>query len=191
MEIQYKSVTGKLEVKEDGESGKLHIRAYACVFNNVDSYYDVITPKACDKWLASDEASRLALCYQHDMSDVIGVITDKGVDTYGMWFEADILPTSSGKDVQILMKGGAIKEFSIGYYPVEYHYEMREGEEIRLLDEIRIVEISPVTRAANPKALLVDMKSEKGSLSRMSDEELEQTLSAVKAEYTRRVLSRL
>ena len=63
------------------------------------------------------------LCYQHNLDHVIGVITDKGIDTKGMWFEADILPTSLGKDVAMLIKAGAINEVSIGYRANEYHYE--------------------------------------------------------------------
>lgn len=189
--IQYKSTAGKIEVKAESEDGRLHIRAYACAFNNVDSYGDAIAPTACDTWLASDEAGRVALCYQHDMSDVIGVVTDKGVDTYGLWFEADILPTTSGRDVQILMRAGAIREFSIGYYPVNAHYDVRDEKEIRVLDEIRIAEISPVTRAANPRAVLVDMKSERGMLQIMGDDELMELKGAVEAEIAMRVLDRV
>jgi hypothetical protein len=79
-----------------------------------------------------------------------------------MWIEADVLPTTTGKDVQTLIRAGAIKEFSIGYYADEYHFEKRDGymSEIRILDAITIVEVSPVTRAANDKAVLIDAKAE-------------------------------
>lgn len=115
-ELQNKSIQGRLEFKETREDGKMHIKAYALAFGNVDSYRDVILPTACDKFLASEDAARMRLCYQHDRHEVIGVITDKGVDAIGMWIEADILPTSTGKDVQLLLDAGAIDEFSIGYF---------------------------------------------------------------------------
>ena len=158
-ELEYKR--SQFEVKA-AEDDVLHIRAYALVFGNVDSYGDIIAPKACDAYLASEEASRTKLCYQHNLSDVIGVITDKGVDDKGMWFEADILPTTLGKDVATLMKAGAINEISIGYWATEYHYEKREGydHELRILDAITIAEISPVTRAANPQAVVTAIKAE-------------------------------
>ena len=89
------------------------------------------------------------------------------------------------------MRGGAIKEFSIGYYTVNAHYDVRDEKEIRVLDEIRIVEISPVTRAANPKAVLVDMKSESGLFSRMSDQELQEMQYSVDAEIARRIIARV
>ena len=163
MELLHKTFTGQpIEVKADGESDVLHIKAYACVFGNVDSWGDIIQPGACDAFLASANADRMRLCYQHNQSEVIGVITDKGVDAIGLWFEADVLPTSTGKDVQTLLRAGALDEFSIGYYADKYHYEKRDGYayEIRILDAITIVEVSPVTRAANEKAVILDMKNE-------------------------------
>ena len=159
-ELQHKSFVRPLEHKEAREDGTLHIKAYALVFGNVDSYGDIIAENACDNFLKSENADRLRLCYQHDMNEVIGVITDKGVDATGMWIEADILPTTKGKDVQTLMKAGAIDEFSIGYWADEYHFEKRGSMEVRILDAITILEVSPVTRAANPKAVVVDMKNE-------------------------------
>jgi HK97 family phage prohead protease/HK97 family phage major capsid protein len=162
-EMQSKATLASIEVKEAGEvSDVLHIKAYACAFGNVDSWGDIIVPTACDKFLASEDFKRMALCYQHDTREVIGVINDAGVDEKGMWIEADVLPTTTGKDVQTLIRAGAIKEFSIGYYADEYHFEKRDGymNEIRILDAITIVEVSPVTRAANDKAVLIDAKAE-------------------------------
>ena len=161
-EIQYKGIARAVECKEDAEKGILHIKAYALAFDNVDSYGDVIAPTACDAFLKSENADRLKLCYQHDRNEVIGVITDKGTDAIGMWIEADILPTTTGKDVQTLLKAGAINEFSIGYWADEYHYEKREGfqYDVRVLDAITVIECSPVTRAANPKAVITDMKND-------------------------------
>ena len=162
-QIERKANLAVLEWKEEGEqSDKLHIKAYALAFGNIDSWGDIIAPGAVDSFLASENKDRMALCYQHNIHEVIGVITDMGVDEKGMWFEADILPTTTGKDVQTLIRGGAIKEFSIGYYADRYHFEKRDGymNEIRILDEITIVEVSPVTRAANDKAVLIDAKED-------------------------------
>ena len=163
-ELQNKSIPGKLELKEDREDGKMHIKAYALVFGNVDSYGDVIVPTACDKFLASEDADRMRLCYQHDRTDVIGVITAKGVDSYGMWIEADILPTTLGKDVQMLLEADALNEFSIGYKIDKCSYksglEYAYPYEVRMLEEITVREVSLVSTAANPKAVLLEKKEE-------------------------------
>lgn len=191
-EISFKTLNHSIEVKSESD-GKLHIRAYACAFGNADSYGDIIEPTALDEFLKSEDAARMKLCYQHNFSEVIGVITDKGVDTYGLWFEADILDTTTGQDVQKLLKAGAINEFSIGYYTNDCHEEKVDGEYYRHLDNISIVEISPVTRAANPKAILLDAKSEEMtySLMQMKKEDFERLHEAVNEEYARRVLALL
>ena len=154
--LQHKSINGQIEVKEAREDGILSIRAYACVFGNVDSWNDIIVPTACDEFLNSKEADRMRLCWQHNMDDVIGRITAKGADGYGVWIEADILPTTLGKDVQTLVRGEAINELSIGYKTIRHHYD----GDIRILDEIIIREVSLVSIAANPLAVITDMKAE-------------------------------
>lgn len=192
MEIKYKAHIHSVEIKSEAD-GKLHIKGYACAFGNIDSYGDIIEPTALDDFLKTDEAGRIRLCYQHSMHEVIGVITDKGVDGYGMWFEADIIDTTTGIDVQKLIKAGAINEFSIGYYTDEWHEGKLDQTYVRYLDKIRIAEISIVSRAANPKAILLDAKSEewKTGLQAMTDEDFERLHTAVKEEYARRVLAHL
>lgn len=193
--MEYKNFNAALEVKQDSD-GVLKIRAYALGFGNLDSTGDIIVPGACDKWLMSEMASRLALCYQHDFDKVIGKITDKGVDDRGLWIEADVLPTSLGKDVQILLKAGAIKEFSIGYVADEYHYAKTDGyeDEVRYLDAITIFEVSPVTLAANPRAQLMSVgKSADNAidLKSMSNADLEKLRSEVEREYSLRIFSHI
>lgn len=182
--MQNKATLASIEMKEAGENPDvLHIRAYALAFGNVDSWGDIIAEGAVDAFLKSEDYGRMALCYQHDTREVIGRITDAGVDAKGMWIEAEVLPTTTGKDVQTLIRGGAIKEFSIGYYADEYHYERREGyaSEIRILDAITIVEVSPVTRAANEKAVLIDAKNE-GETAEVKEEETINPIKPVKME---------
>lgn len=152
--IEYKSAEDNADI--------LHIRAYALAFNNVDWYGDVILPTAVDNFIKSENFNRMHLCYQHNRDVVIGVIKNAGVDEKGMWIEADILPTTQGKDVQLLIKSGAVREFSIGYWVNKCRFERRDGyqNEIRVLEDIGIYEVSPVTFAANPEAVLIDAKNE-------------------------------
>lgn len=161
--LETKQADARIEVKADAPDGVVAvIKAYVLAFGNVDRVGDVILPGACDKFLASEDADRMAICWQHDRATVIGKITDKGVDDYGMWIEAEILPTTAGKDAAILLKSGAVNQFSIGYRIDKYRFEKRAGYdyEIRVLEEITVYEASPVTVPANPKAVLVDAKAE-------------------------------
>ena len=193
--MEYKSTQAHIEVKK-AEGDVLKIRAYALAFGNLDSTGDIIMPSACDKWLAGEMASRVALCYQHEFDKVIGKITDKGVDDKGLWIEAEVLPTSLGKDVQILLSHGAVKEFSIGYVADEYHYAKTDGyeDEVRYLDAITIFEVSPVTLAANPRAQLMSVgkSADKAiDLKSMSNADLEKLRSEVEREYSLRIFSHI
>ena len=177
--LETKQVEAKIEVKADAPEGVVaRIKAYVLAFGNVDRVGDVIQPGACDKFLDSEDADRMAICWQHDRATVIGKITDKGVDDYGMWIEADILPTTAGKDAAILLKSGAVNQFSIGYRADKYRYESRNGYdyEIRVLEEITVFEASPVTVPANPKAILVDAKEDKEEPETKKDNENNQPL---------------
>lgn len=199
--MEQKSGDARLEVKAEKEGGILHIKAYGLAFGNIDSWGDIIMPGACDKFLASDAADRMALCWQHERGTVIGIITDKGVDDYGMWIEADILPTTAGKDAALLLKTGAVKEFSIGYRADKYHYEKREGYEyeIRILDEITIYEVSPVTIAANPSAIIVSAKADpnhqkpinNNSTTTMTPEEIKAMRESIEKETAAKVSAEL
>lgn len=199
--LETKQGDARLEVKATGEGGILHIKAYALAFGNIDSWGDIIMPGALDDFLKSEDADRMALCYQHERRTVIGKITDKGVDDYGMWIEADILPTTAGNDAAILIKSGAIKEFSIGYRADRYHYEKREGYEydIRILDAITVYEVSPVTIAANPSAIIVSAKADPNHKSNnnpkpqktMTPEEIKAMRESIEKEATEKVASEL
>lgn len=195
MQMQYKAMPTSIEVKSEEGAEVLHIRAYVAAFDNVDSYGDIIARGAFDAFLASEEASRMRLCYQHDIAEVIGVITEKGVDDYGFWIEADILDTTTGKDVQKLILAEALNEFSIGYYAKRWHNERRQGYDydLRILDEVSVVEASVVSRAANPKAILLDAKNE-DCLTRvraMSNDELCAIKEAIDTEYYSRIVNNL
>ncbi len=200
--LEEKFGDARLEIKAAGEGRDdvaLHIKAYGLAFGNIDSWGDIILPGACDKFLASDEADRMALCWQHDRSTPIGIITDKGVDDYGMWIEADILKTTAGNDAALLIKSGAVKEFSIGWRPVKYHYEHKDGYDydIRILEEIEVLEVSPVTIAANKKAVIISAKADPNHNNNpkpkniMTPEEIKAMRESIEKEATEKVASEL
>lgn len=200
MNLEYK--TCLITEKAEKEDGSLHIKFYACCFGNVDSWGDIILAGACDAFLVSDDANRMKLCYQHDRASVIGVITSKTADVHGLLVEADILPTTLGKDVIMLIKSGALNEFSIGFFADKYHFEKLEGvaDDVRVLDAITIREVSIVTFAANPEAVLISAKNEghkddkpdmASIISGSSDEELEAMAAQIEEEKLNRLIVNL
>ena len=141
------------EAKAIPDGKNLYIEGYAAVFNNVDSYNDILVPGSVGNFLASPDAKRLKFCAQHrqtDIIDVIGKVIEVKEDSKGIWSRAKISNTSKGRDAVELILDEAIDEISIGYITIDF--EMKG--EIRYLKEIKLREISLVIRAANPEALI-------------------------------------
>lgn len=187
----------QFEIKAVREDQNLYVEGYAAVFANIDSYNDRIQKGAFVNTINGTNRDRIAFCKDHDLRDVIGVIVDLREDEKGLWFRAKISKTRDGKDVEILLEDGALKEFSIGY--ITKAYEWNEEEGIRTLTEIELWEISLVTRAANDQAKVIatEIKSEDDTRG-LSDEELiekknkaDQELRLLENEVTKRILTKI
>ena len=187
----------QFEIKAVREDQNLYVEGYAAVFANVDSYNDRIQKGAFVNTINGTNRDRIAFCKDHDLRDVIGVIVDLREDEKGLWFRAKISKTRDGKDVEILLEDGALKEFSIGYITKAYDWNEEEG--IRTLTEIELWEISLVTRAANDQAKVTatEIKSEDDTRG-LSDEELiekknktAQELRLLENEITNRILTKI
>lgn len=167
----------EVEVKSEGTH--LYLEGYAAVYNNVDSYKDIISVGAFDAFLASDDVKRVKFCYNHDPHDVIGVVESLYGDEKGLKFKAKLSNTTRGKDVAELIQDGALSEFSIGYRVEDATFK-EDG--IRVLTKLYLYEFSVVSRAANPQAVLTatERKEEaceqKQSLEMMSYAQLQDEL---------------
>lgn len=153
--IEKKSIVCS-EVKVERQDTNLYIEGYGAYFGNVDSYGDIIRAGAFAPFLASEDAKRVKLCWQHNFDDVIGVIEEMREDERGLWFRAKISNTTLGKDAATLIEDGALNEFSIGYGVKAAEYPTDQPGVSRVLTDVYLYEISLVSRAANPKAVLED-----------------------------------
>ena len=132
------------------------IKGYGSVFGNVDSDGDIILKGAYTKTL-QENGSRVRYCNQHRIDQPLGKFTELKEDDYGLYFVAEIPKTRMGEDVLLLMKNGVITENSVGIMPIVKSMRM---DGIRELKECKLYEISCVTLAANPMALITDAKGE-------------------------------
>jgi HK97 family phage prohead protease len=144
---------------------------YGSVFGNVDSYGDVIVKGAFEKSIKEAKASKLwpSMLLQHggwgigaeDMNP-IGIWTEMKEDDTGLWLEGELADTTRGREMHTLMKmkpRPAINGLSIGYIPVRFKARAAPDEPRRTLEEVKLMEISPVTFPANPKARVKDVKN--------------------------------
>lgn len=175
------------EIKAIPEGKNMFVEGYAAVFGNEDSYNDIIEKGAFTKTIQGKEGKRIKLCLQHDMDDVVGKIEELREDEKGLWFKAKISNTTKGKDLAILIEDEAINEISIGYQSIVW--EVDEVRNVRLLKEVKLYEISFVTRAANEQAVVTatEVKEEKPEL---TDDELLQKRAEIDAEIEKRAMDK-
>lgn len=182
----------KIEVNET--TGRLNVKGYASIFSNEDSYGDIVEMGAFKESLEK-ESGRVQFCFQHRLDKVCGVINEIYEDAKGLYIDVDILPTTLGKDLAILIEAGAIKEFSIGYHTKEFRDEMAGEKTVRHLTKLKLIEVSAVSRAANPEAVVLSIskKSEQiiQGLSQLSDAELTGLKAAVVSESAKRFINQL
>jgi len=144
------------EHKED-KSGNLILTGYGAVFGNVDSTGDIIEKGAFTKTL-QERAGRIAFCYQHDIWNPIGKMQLIEENEKGL--KISVMLSGAEKDIQTKVKEEILKEMSIGYRVVESKSEIRNEKEVNILTEIKLFEVSLVTIAANPLAVVESMKGE-------------------------------
>jgi hypothetical protein len=160
-----------LEVKfAAGEEKDMTFSGYGAVFNNVDSYGDVLVKGAFVETLKRAKRSGQwpAMLMQHggmfstDMTPV-GIWTDMHEDDTGLFVEGKLAPTPRGTEAYQLLKmqpRPAISGLSIGYLPKEFSLRTRPEDPRRTLKVVDLLEVSLVTMPANPKARVQNVKSD-------------------------------
>lgn len=143
--------------KDDGTFSGL-----GSVFNNVDSYGDVVVPGAFEKTIAKHKSAGTmpALLWQHDARSPIGVYTDMAENGDGLALDGQFaLKTQLGMEAHELTKMKALRGLSIGFTVPKGGMEYDSEKGIMLLKEIDLWEVSVVTFPANALANITDVRS--------------------------------
>jgi len=156
MKKELKFLNIPFQVKADSDD-ELIIEGHGAVKGNIDSYKDVITDGAFKKTI-KEQGDRIAFCYQHDIYNPIGKIQDIKEDGRGLWLKVKI--SDAENDIKTKIREGILKEMSIGYSVMDAKRGEQEGEDVNFLTEIKLYEVSLVTIAANPLAMIESMKSD-------------------------------
>ncbi|MDE1173857.1 MAG: HK97 family phage prohead protease [Parvibaculaceae bacterium] len=139
-------------VKADGQ-----FQGYASLFGKVDLGRDMVMPGAFRSSLEARGARGVKLLYQHDPNEPIGVWLDIKEDMRGLLVEGQLLISlARAREVQALMKAGALDGLSIGFHPTKAKTDEKSG--LRKLYEVDLWEISIVTFPMQPQARIHAMK---------------------------------
>lgn len=157
MKIEKEIKSFPFEVKATAEENNIFtFEGYASTFGNIDYGNDIVIRGAFTNSLA--KKSQVPILWQHQMSEPVGRVTTIYEDDKGLYIKANLPKEDTLVSGRIIpqMKIGSIQEMSIGFFTKNYDMA-KDG--IRLLKEIDLFEVSLVTIAMNPQALVSGFKS--------------------------------
>ncbi len=144
---------------------KGRIEGYASLYNVEDSEADLVLPGAFDASLKEwTRAGRTPpLLWQHDQTQPIGIWQFIKSDASGLFVRGQLFVNEIARaaEAYALLKRGALPGLSIGYRPEVARRDAKRG--LRLLERIRLYEISLVTFPALESARVSAVKADDGS----------------------------
>lgn len=167
--IQYRMADARAEDNGAGMSG------YASHFWSVDSYGTALKKGAFRKTIR-ERGERIPVLWQHNPDTPIGKPTELKEDTTGLRFNASISEgTTHGRDVMALLRDGVPLGMSFGFETIKDRaaedtddldfthapdfFKGKEGRKhVRIIEEVRLWEISAVTFPANTQATINDVR---------------------------------
>lgn len=146
-----------IEVKNIDEQGRF--TAYASTFGNVDKVNDTVVKGAFSKTLDNRNLKDIFMFWQHKTDIIIGEWLSMKEDEKGLLVEGQLFinDIQQAKEAFFLMKQGLIKKLSIGFALIKKSFSAGK----RILEEIDLKEISPVTFPADEHASIIGVKSMK------------------------------
>lgn len=151
--LKYANTTLELKQLEERQ-----FEGYGSVFNNLDLQDDIIVPGAFKRSLATHkkEGTTPQMFWMHAWDQVPGKWLDMAEDDYGLKVKGELLPTTLGKDMHVLLTNDAVRGLSIGFRIMDYDFD---DDGVRIIKEIDLWEVSLVSLAANPLAQVASAKA--------------------------------
>lgn len=148
--MDYKSIQFKAD---DVDVGERIFKGYASTYD-LDQGGDIIVKGAFAKSLAAN-ASRVKVLWQHKTDVPIGKPMVMREDDRGLYVEAKISDTTTGRDAMTLLRDGVIDSMSIGYIVGDSEYK---DDGVRVIKELDLFEFSLVSYPMNEKAVITAVK---------------------------------
>jgi uncharacterized protein len=144
-----------LEIKS--KAGR-KFEGYGSIFGNVDLGYDIVVKGAFKQSLKEHSANKTMplMFWMHQPDQVPGLWHHMEEDSKGLFVAGELVETSLGKDVDILLEKKAVRGMSIGYQTIDADYK---DDGVRLLKQVKLHEVSIVSMAMNPLAQVESLKA--------------------------------
>lgn len=149
---------------QDGE-GRREIMGVAAPYNVEATVSDGTTVKFLPGSLPVDGAAP-KLIQNHDLTQAIGVVTERTEDENGVYFVARISKTAAGNDALELAKDGVLDAVSVGAEPIDAEFD---DNGTLVVASARWVELSLVAIGAFPEARITQVAAAKEKENTMSE----------------------
>lgn len=155
-DIERRSYKAELRARDDSGA----IEGYAAVFNSMSEdlggFREVIMPGAFDRALS--EAQDVRALWNHNSDHVLGR-TKSGtlrlaIDDKGLRITADVPDTQAGRDAVVSIKRGDVDQMSFAFRTLTDEWRMQDGEMIRELLDLELLDVSPVAYPAYPETTI-------------------------------------
>lgn len=135
----------------DGGEGTFD--GYAITWNTVDSYNSMFR-RGCAKKTLQERRGKIKVMWNHE--ELVGRVVDAVEDDHGLLVRCKLtMELQRAKEVRALMLDGVVNTMSFGFDSVKEHIE----NGVRVIDEIRLWEVSPVVFAANERTSIGAVRS--------------------------------
>jgi HK97 family phage prohead protease len=150
------------ELKDASVTDNGTIEGLGAVYGNVDAYGDVLAPMSCRN--VPEFVKTGCMTIGHDWSGLgIAYIEDAKDTPQGLWFRAKYYSDDESQRARAIAKerlaAGKFVGLSIGWEPVDAKEEMRDGQQLRVVEGWNCYEIAQVIMPANSSAGAIDAKS--------------------------------
>ncbi len=160
----------RIDGGDGGDAGPVFISGVALRYGvksaDLGGFREVVAPGAI-----TNMGDDIAMLWSHDPSKPLGRTSNRTLeltdDSTGLAFRNELPDTQAGRDAAVSIGRKDIKGMSFGFVTLRDSFEERGKETIRTLEEIRLLEISPVAFPAYPRGTKVGVA--KRSLDRWRD----------------------
>jgi HK97 family phage prohead protease len=155
----YKSVSNTVK---DVDVKNRTVLFHASVFGNIDSDADIIQPGSYLKTIQENgpaAKNRVWHLFNHWLDWPLSKPKLLKEDLIGLYCETTMPETDKANDIMKLYEAGYLTEHSVWIQIIKAVNQTAEGREIRLIQEVKLMEVSSVLWGANEAAQTIGIKS--------------------------------
>jgi hypothetical protein len=159
-----KTYTGRMELKADGQPGDF--RAIFATLQTIDHDKDVTLAGAFQE----GQAVRIS-AWGHKWDELPVGMGEIHADAKEAWVDGRFfVDTASGKEHYTTVKAmGPLAEWSYGFEVLDSAPGQFDGQDVRFLRKMKVIEVSPVMQGAGINTRTVDIKADKATMRTEAD----------------------